>query len=99
MTIAATIAQFHDLTPLTRGTNFANAGVGDIKYAVQVFDARSGAALIPADFPGLTGPEAVSEDAAGNTERRQIVDHIVTVTRHWLGSGPDPRGGFARPGR
>ncbi|MFD1880292.1 DUF6778 family protein [Paracoccus pacificus] len=104
VTIAATVTQFHALTPLTRGTNFANAGVENISYTVQVLDARSGAPLtqpqlIEADFPGLTGSAAVAADAAGNTERRQIVNHIAVVTQNWLGSGPDPRGGFNRMGR
>lgn len=104
VTISATLSQFHALTPLTRSTNFANAGVEDIRYTVQVLDARTGQPLtqpqlIEADFPGLTGDAAAASDAAGNTERRQIVKHIAAVTQNWLGHGPDPRGAFTRSGR
>ncbi|HRM75907.1 MAG TPA: hypothetical protein PLI13_14550, partial [Paracoccus sp. (in: a-proteobacteria)] len=70
---------------------------------VQVFDARSGAALtepqnIKAEFPALVGKAGDEADAKGNTQRVQIVNHVAAVTQNWLGKGADPRGKYSRLG-
>lgn len=100
--IVATITQFHAITPKVRGMD--DVGVHNIQYTVQVFDARSGAALtepqnIKAEFPALVGKAGDEADAAGNTQRVQIVNHIAAVTQNWLGKGADPRGKYSRLGR
>lgn len=101
--ISATLQQFHALTPITR-QQARMSGVHDIKYTVQVFDARSGAALtqpqlIRADLPALVGQQGDEADAKGFTQKVQITQHITAVTQNWLGFGQDPRGSFSRMGR
>lgn len=102
--VEAVIQQFHAVTPVTRQREWMNAGVHDIRYTVQVFNAKTGAALtepqlIRADFPALTGKAGDQADARGFTQRAQIVNHIAAVTQNWLGYGKDVRGGFSRLGR
>jgi hypothetical protein len=101
--IVATLSEFHSITPKVRKT-LQNSGVHNVAYTVQVFDARSGAALtepqpIKADFPALVGKAGDDADAKGLTQRVQVVNQIALVTRNWLGDGPDPRGTFTRLGR
>ncbi|MCV2447913.1 DUF6778 family protein [Paracoccus sp. DMF] len=101
--IVATLGQFHAITPKVR-ERLQNAGVHNIQYSVQVFDARSGAALtepqtIKAEFPALVGKAGDEADARGLTQRVQIVNQIAAVTQNWLGNGADPRGSFSRLGR
>ncbi len=101
--IAATITQFHAITPVVRAMQ-GNVGVHNIQYTVQVFDAATGAALtepqpILAELPALVGKAGDEADAKGRTQRVQIVDHIAVVTQNWLGQGADPRGKFSRLGR
>ncbi|RDW12297.1 DUF6778 family protein [Paracoccus thiocyanatus] len=101
--IVATLSQFHAITPVVR-ERLQNSGVHNIHYTVQVFDARSGAALsepqpIKAEFPALVGRAADAAEARGLTQRVQIVDQIAAVTQNWLGRGTDPRGSFQRRGR
>ena len=100
--IVATITQFHAITPTVRRMH--TVGVHNIQYTVQVFDAHSGAALtepqnIKAEFPALVGKAGDEADAAGNTQRVQIVNHVAAVTQNWLGKGADPRGKYSRLGR
>lgn len=95
VTISATVTQFHAVTPegerLIR--TFTNAGVDDIKYTIQVNDARTGAAL--------TEPQAIEASMPATTasNRAEIVSHIAAVTQNWLGRGADPRTTFQRFGR
>ncbi|CAM3187323.1 hypothetical protein SAMN04488021_12022 [Paracoccus aminovorans] len=101
--IVATLGQFHAITPVVR-EKLQNSGVHNIQYSVQVFDARSGAALtepqtIKAEFPALVGRAGDEADAKGLTQRVQIVNQIAAVTQNWLGRGADPRGTFQRRGR
>lgn len=101
--IVATLGQFHAITPVVR-ENLQNSGVHNIQYSVQVFDARTGAALtepqpVKAEFPALVGAAGDEADARGLTQRVQIVNQIALVTQNWLGTGPDPRGSFQRRGR
>jgi hypothetical protein len=100
--ISATITQFHAITPTVRRMH--TVGVHNIQYTIQVFDARSGAALtepqnILAEFPAKVGKAGDDADAQGNTQRVQIVNHIAAVTQNWLGKGADPRGKYSRLGR
>jgi hypothetical protein len=79
-------------------------GVHNIQYTIQVFDAKTGAALtepqnIKAEFPAMVGDEGDAADAKGLTQRVQIVNHVALVTQNWLGKGPDPRGKYSRLGR
>lgn len=102
--IEAVVEQFHAITPVTRNREWMNAGVHDIRYTVQVFNARTGDALtqpqlILADLPALTGKAGDEADAKGFTQRVQIVNHIAAVTRNWLGHGQDMRKSFSRLGR
>ncbi|ABL70082.1 DUF6778 family protein [Paracoccus denitrificans] len=101
--IVATVSQFHAITPVVR-ERLQNSGVHNIRYTVQVFDARSGAALsqpqlIKAEFPALVGKAGDEAEARGLTQRVQIVNQIAAVTQNWLGRGADPRGSFQRRGR
>ncbi|MEF9603676.1 hypothetical protein O4J55_15500 [Paracoccus sp. PXZ] len=101
--IVATVSQFHAITPVVR-ERLQDSGVHNIQYTVQVFDARSGAALsqpqlIKAEFPALVGRAADEAEAKGLTQRVQIVNQIAAVTQNWLGRGADPRGSFQRRGR
>ncbi|MFO1138374.1 MAG: DUF6778 family protein [Paracoccus sp. (in: a-proteobacteria)] len=100
--IVATITQFHAITPKVRGMD--GVGVHNIQYTIQVFDAKTGAALtepqnIKAEFPAMVGDEGDAADAKGLTQRVQIVNHVALVTQNWLGKGPDPRGKYSRLGR
>ncbi len=102
--LVAVIQQFHALSPITRASNFTNAGVHDVRYTLQAFDARTGAPLtepqlIKADLVGYTGKQGNEADARGETQKVRITRHIAAVTNNWLGYEPDPRGGFSRLGR
>lgn len=95
---------FHALTEKTR-YGLEGAGVHNIQFTAQVFDARSGAPLssadlISADLIGYTGSEALAAEARGETQRVRIVAHVSRVIAGWLGAGPDNvRGNFSRSGR
>ncbi|AXC48519.1 hypothetical protein DRW48_01300 [Paracoccus suum] len=95
VTIAATVTQFHALTPQAAQLiqNFSGAGVDNISYTAQVFDARTGEAL--------TEPQAIQAAMPSTTldNRAEIVAHIAAVTQNWLGRGADPRVTFNRFGR
>ena len=100
--IVATITQFHAITPKVRGMD--GVGVHNIQYTIQVFDAKTGAALtepqnIKAEFPAMVGDEGDAAEAKGLTQRVQIVNRIAAVTQNWLGKGPDPRTHYSRMGR
>ena len=102
--LSATVTQFHALTPMARAME-GNVGVHDIRFTIAVTDARTGEALVPAqaieaDKAALVGNAAADADARGYTQRVEIVEHLSTVIRHWLGrGGADPRGSFSRLGR
>ncbi len=94
---------FHALTERTR-YNLQGAGVHNIGFTAQVFDARTGEALtapdaIDADLVGFTGNEAILAESRGETQRVRIVAHVSRVISGWLGNGPDVRGVFSRRGR
>ena len=102
VTVEARLAQFHAVTPAAIAR--APAAVHNISYTLQVFDARSGAALtkrelIQADLEAYVGAAAVAAAINGNSQRLRIVNHIGRVTRGWLGLGTDQRRTFDSVGR
>lgn len=101
--LLATMTQFHAITPaVERYLNFS--GVHDIRFTLQVVDARTHAPLteavaIEADTPALVGRAARDARARGYSQKDEVIDHVARVIRGWLGTGPDPRHHFSRLGR
>ena len=100
--IAATLEQFHAVTP--RAVSTAPAAVHNIDYVVQVFDARTGEALtdpqrVQADLEANVGAAAVVASEEGRTQKVRITSHLARVTAGWLGLGPDLRETFVSIGR
>ncbi|WP_415182562.1 DUF6778 family protein [Phaeovulum sp.] len=98
-----TVSKFHALNKKARRSAPAGTGVHDIRYTVQVVDARTGQELlapqyIQADFPGKTGAAAVEAEKRGLTQRVAIVAHLTRTTAGWLGLGADNRTDFTRAG-
>ncbi|MFP1644968.1 DUF6778 family protein [Pontitalea aquivivens] len=98
-----TLQTFHALNEKSRRSAPAGTGVYDIRYTIEVVDARNGAVIVPAqavaaDFPGQTGTAATQMEARGITQRVQVVGHLAATTAGWLGLGPDNRTSFARIG-
>jgi len=94
---------FHALTERTRYT-LQSAGVHNISFSAQVFDAKSGLALTPvdeirADLVGYTGNQALASEARGETQKSRILNHVTRVIAGWLGTGEDVRRKFNRSGR
>jgi len=101
--LQVTLQVFHALNTKSRRSAPEGTGVYDIRYAVTVLDARSGAVIVPAqniaaDFPALTGKSAAAAEARGETQRAVIVQHLAATTAGWLGLGPDNRTQFSRMG-
>ena len=102
VTIAARVARFHGVTPAAVAR--APSAVHNISYYIQVFDAQTGQALteqemITADLEAIVGSAAIAAAINGQTQRVRIVNHLASVTRGWLGYGPDQRRTFAGIGR
>ena len=102
VTMSVRLLQFHAVTPAAVAR--APSAVHNIKYAIQVLDAGSGAALteeqeVSADLEAYVGAAAVTAAINGLTQRRRITDHIDLVTRGWLGFGQDQRRSFSSIGR
>lgn len=103
VTLVATLQQFHAITPkVEKYLHFS--GVHDIRFTLQIFDARSGQPLteptpIAADAPALVGGDARAARARGYTQKNEIIDAVSAVIRGYLGIGPDPRHDFSRLGR
>lgn len=97
-----TVDRFHAVTDRTR-RQLSAAGVHNINFAIQVVDARSGVVLaaepdVSADLVAFSGQQALDAEAAGQTQRVRIVDHVANVIAGWLGTGPDVRQTFSRVG-
>ncbi len=95
--------QFHALSEKAR-YGLENAGVHDITFTAQVFDARSGKPLSPpdlikADLPAYVGKEALDAERRGLTQKVRITDHVSKVIKGWLSHTVDVRGSFTRNGR
>lgn len=102
VTLSVRLRQFHSVTPIA--LDRAPGAVHNIRYDLQVFDARTGKALtevetISADLEAYVGTAAVLAAIEGDTQRIRIVRHISAVTRGWLGIGPDQRRTFESVGR
>ena len=100
--ISVTLEEFHAVTPKARAE--APSAVHNISYVIQVFDRRTGDAIIEpqrirADLPAYTGAAAFEAIEQGQTQKVRITDHIEYVTEGWLGIGPDPRQAFGSVGR
>lgn len=100
--IAVQLQQFHAVTP--RAVDVAPSAVHNIKYYMQVLDARSGQPLtapqlVSADLDANVGNAAVIAAMRGDTQRVRIVRHLAAVTAGWLGTGPDQRRTFETLGR
>ncbi|GGE41581.1 DUF6778 family protein [Actibacterium pelagium] len=94
---------FHALSEKAR-TRLSRSGVHNIGFTAQVFDARTGQALTPADqvqadLVAYVGEQANAAVAQGQTQRVRIVRHVANTIAGWLAAGPDPRGVFSRRGR
>lgn len=97
------VHQFHALTEKTR-RRLQNAGVHNIEFTAQVFDAATGEALTPpdridADLIAYSGEQARAAEARGETQKVRIIAHVSRVVAGWLAAGPDVRGSFSRSGR
>ncbi|WP_245848373.1 DUF6778 family protein [Actibacterium ureilyticum] len=96
------MSTFHALTERAR-YGLDHTGVHNIRFAAQIFDARTGAPLTPtdaidADLIGYVGDDAIEAEARGETQRVRIVKHVTETIAGWVGSGPDVRGSFNRGG-
>jgi len=102
VTITAVVQRFHGVTPIS--VSRAPSAVHNIRYTVRVLDAETGVPLtdeqvITADLVAYVGSAAVAAAVNGNTQRVRIVNHIASITRGWLGFGPDQRRTFTGLGR
>ena len=100
--LSVRVVQFHSVTPIA--LDKAPSAVHNIKYDLQVFDARPGKPLtaperISADLEANVGTAAVVAAIDGDTPRVRIVRHLAAVTAGWLGAGPDQRRTFNSIGR
>ncbi|HEY0274851.1 MAG TPA: DUF6778 family protein [Paenirhodobacter sp.] len=101
--IAVTVQQFHAITPkVERYANFS--GVHDIRFTIQVFNAKTGKPLtqptvVEADAPALVGGKARKARADGYTQKQEVIDDVVAVIKGYFSLGPDPRHSFRRLGR
>lgn len=100
--IAATLQQFHGVTP--RSVADAPSAVHNIAFAAAVFDARTGERLteprlIRADLRANVGAAAVIAATEGQTQKVRVTRHIERTVQGWLGIGPDIRERFTSLGR
>lgn len=99
----ATLVKFHATTRAARYNPYGYGAVDDLRYQIVVTDTAGNPLtepqLVYGDFPAKVRTEADVEDARGNTERVQYVNHIKAITAHWLTSRePDPRMTFTSAG-
>ena len=100
--LAARVVRFHAVTPIS--VDQAPSAVHNIKFDLQVYDARTRAPLtqaqrISADLEANVGTAAIVAAIRGDTQRVRIVRHLASVTAGWLGTGPDQRRTFEGIGR
>ncbi|HGG63134.1 MAG TPA: hypothetical protein ENK34_01050 [Rhodobacteraceae bacterium] len=101
--LVVVMQQFHALSEKARfGLN--NAGVHNIVFTAQVFDARTGKPLtkpdlIKADLVAYVGDQALEAERKGLTQKVRITDHVSKVIAGWLSHTVDVRGSFSRSGR
>ncbi|MEL7151251.1 MAG: DUF6778 family protein [Pseudomonadota bacterium] len=102
ISVRAQLEHFHAVTPAAVAR--APAAVHNIAYVIQIFDDQTGEAITPperieADLEAFVGSAAITAAIQGQSQRVRIVDHIASVTRGWLGTGPDQRRTFQSIGR
>ncbi|HEY0213983.1 MAG TPA: DUF6778 family protein [Paenirhodobacter sp.] len=103
VTISVTMQQFHAITPnVEKYANFT--GVHDIKFTMQVVNARTRKPLTPptlieANAPALVGSKARNARAQGYTQKQEVIEDVAKVVKGYFSLGPDPRHGFSRLGR
>ncbi len=95
--------QFHALSEKAR-YGLSNAGVHNIVFTAQVFDARTGKPLtnpdlIKSDLVAYVGEQAIDAEQKGLTQKVRIIDHVSKVIQGWLSHTVDVRGKFSRSGR
>lgn len=100
--LSVRVVQFHAVTPIA--VDKAPGAVHNIKYDLQVIDARTGTPItapqrLSADLEANVGTAAVIAAIQGETQRVRIVRHLAAVTAGWLGLGPDQRRTFDGFGR
>ena len=102
VTMTARILTFHGVTPSAVAR--APAAVHNIRFVLSVFDAQTGEVLvsnerISADLEANVGTAAIAAAINRQTQRERVIEHIASVTRGWLGFGPDQRREFYSVGR
>lgn len=89
--VSVEVRRFHALTERARARV---GGVHSIRFVLTVTDARTGAVvegprLVAADLAAYGGQRARDADAAGQTQRVRLVDHLARVAVAELGD-PSP---------
>lgn len=102
VTMAARILTFHGVTPSAVAR--APAAVHNIRFVLSVFDAETGEPLIEnqsisADLEANVGAAAIAAAINRQSQRERVIEHLASVTRGWLGFGPDQRREFYSVGR
>jgi len=88
------VRRSHSLTERARARV---GGVHSIRFVLTVIDARTGAViegprLVAADLQAFGGARAREADAAGQTQKVRLIDHLTRVAVAELGD-PSPRAG------
>lgn len=88
------VRRFHSLTERARARI---GGVHSIRFVLTVTDARTGAViegprLVSADLPAFGGQRAREAEAAGQTQKVRVTDHLARVAVAELGD-PAPTAG------
>jgi hypothetical protein len=86
-----TIRKFHGLTEKAR---YSFGGVHAITFDLALKDTKTGELLLPvqsvrADLEAFGGEQAIAADAAGQTQKVRITDHLANVIQREL---TDPNG-------
>jgi hypothetical protein len=92
--VAVEVRRFHSLTERARARI---GGVHSIRFVLTVTDARTGAViegprLVSADLPAYGGQRAREAEAAGQTQKVRVTDHLARVAVAELGD-PSPTAG------
>jgi hypothetical protein len=92
--VAVEVRRFHSLTERARARV---GGVHSIWFVLTVFDARTGAIIegprfVAADLQAFGGPRAREAEAAGQTQKVRVTDHLAGVAVAELGD-PSPTAG------
>lgn len=95
------LEEFHAVTPAAVAR--APSAVHNIRYSIQVIDARTGKPItnprkIAADLSANVGDVARRARRGGRTQKFRISNHIAAVTAGWLRVGPDKRAKFTSLG-